>query len=135
MSKTVLKVENLNMHYETIAGNVSAVRDVSFELKEGESFGLVGESGCGKTSVAMSLLQLQADNAKISSGSIKLNDEELVNKTEKELRKIRWKGISIVFQGAMNAWNPVVKIGEQIREAIREHYPNNTKDENSEKIQ
>ena len=135
MSKTVLKVENLNMHYETIAGNVSAVRDVSFELKEGESFGLVGESGCGKTSVAMSLLQLQADNAKITSGSIKLNDEELVTKTEKELRKIRWKGISIVFQGAMNAWNPVVKIGEQIREAIREHYPNNTKDENSEKIQ
>ena len=134
MSKTVLKVDNLNMHYETIAGNVSAVRDVSFELKEGESFGLVGESGCGKTSVAMSLLQLQADNAKISSGSIKLNDEELVTKTEKELRKIRWKGISIVFQGAMNAWNPVVKIGEQIREAIREHYPNNTKDENSEKI-
>ena len=134
MSKTVLKVENLNMHYETIAGNVSAVRDVSFELKEGESFGLVGESGCGKTSVAMSLLQLQADNAKISSGSIKLNDEELVTKTEKELRKIRWKGISIVFQGAMNAWNPVVKIGEQIREAIREHYPNNTKEENSEKI-
>ena len=134
MSKTVLKVENLNMHYETIAGNVSAVRDVSFELKEGESFGLVGESGCGKTSVAMSLLQLQADNAKISSGSIKLNDEELVTKTEKELRKIRWKGISIVFQGAMNAWNPVVKIGEQIREAIREHYPNNSKEENSEKI-
>ena len=134
MSKTVLKVKNLNMHYETIAGNVSAVRDVSFELKEGESFGLVGESGCGKTSVAMSLLQLQADNAKISSGSIKLNDEELVTKTEKELRKIRWKGISIVFQGAMNAWNPVVKIGEQIREAIREHYPNNSKEENSEKI-
>ena len=134
MSKTVLKVENLNMHYETIAGNVSAVRDVSFELKEGESFGLVGESGCGKTSVAMSLLQLQADNAKISSGSIKLNDEELVTKTEKELRKIRWKGISIVFQGAMNAWNPVVKIGEQIREAIREHYPNNSKEDNSDKI-
>ena len=67
MSKTVLKVENLNMHYETIAGNVSAVRDVSFELKEGESFGLVGESGCGKTSVAMSLLQLQADNARTVS--------------------------------------------------------------------
>ena len=57
-----------------------------------------------------------------------------VTKTEKELRKIRWKGISIVFQGAMNAWNPVVKIGEQIREAIREHYPNNSKEENSDKI-
>ncbi len=135
MARTVLKVDNLNMHYETIAGNVSAVRDVSFELKEGQSFGLVGESGCGKTSVAMSLLQLQADNAKISSGSIKLEDEELVSKTEKELRKIRWKGISIVFQGAMNSWNPVVKIGEQIREAIREHFPNTSKQENTEKIQ
>ena len=135
MSKTVLKVDKLNMHYETLAGNVSAVRDVSFELKEGQSFGLVGESGCGKTSVAMSLLQLQADNAKISSGSIKLDEEELVTKTEKELRKIRWKGISIVFQGAMNSWNPVVKIGEQIREAIREHFPNTTKIENTEKIQ
>ena len=135
MSKTVLKVDKLNMHYETLAGNVSAVRDVSFELKEGQSFGLVGESGCGKTSVAMSLLQLQADNAIISSGSIKLGDEEIVTKTEKELRKIRWKGISIVFQGAMNSWNPVVKIGEQIREAIREHFPNTTKIENTEKIQ
>jgi len=135
MTKTVLKVDKLNMHYETLAGNVSAVRGVSFELKEGQSFGLVGESGCGKTSVAMSLLQLQADNAKISSGSIKLDDEELVTKNEKELRKIRWKGISIVFQGAMNSWNPVVKIGEQIREAIREHFPNTTKIENTEKIQ
>jgi len=134
MSKTVLKVDKLNMHYETLAGNVSAVRDVSFELKEGESFGLVGESGCGKTSVAMSLLQLQADNAIISSGSIKLDNEELVTKSEKELRKIRWRGISIVFQGAMNSWNPVVKIGEQIREAIREHFPNTTKLENTEKI-
>ena len=69
MSKVVLKVDNLNMHYETMAGNVTAVKDVSFSINKGESFGLVGESGCGKTSVAMSLLQLQADNAKISSGS------------------------------------------------------------------
>ena len=72
MSKQVLVVKNLNMHYETLDGPVAAVKDVSFVLNEGESFGLVGESGCGKTSVAMSLLQLQADNAKISSGSIKL---------------------------------------------------------------
>ena len=66
MAKEVLVVDKLNMHYETIDGPVAAVKDVSFKLKEGESFGLVGESGCGKTSVAMSLLQLQADNAKIS---------------------------------------------------------------------
>ncbi len=75
----------------------------------------------------MSLLQLQADNAKISSGSIVLDGQDLVGMSENELRKIRWDSISIVFQGAMNAWNPVVKIGEQIREAIREHYPSNTK--------
>ena len=81
MSKEVLVVDGLNMHYETLDGPVQAVKDVSFTLKEGESFGLVGESGCGKTSVAMSLLQLQADNAKISSGSIKLDGTELVGMT------------------------------------------------------
>jgi peptide/nickel transport system ATP-binding protein len=135
MSKEVLKVTDLNMHYETLSGNVTAVKDVSFTVYEGESFGLVGESGCGKTSVAMSLLQLQADNAKISSGSINLDGKELVGLNESELRKIRWDSISIVFQGAMNAWNPVVKIGEQIREAIREHYPSNTKSQNTEKIE
>ena len=134
MSKDVLVVKNLNMHYETLAGDVQAVKNVSFSVKEGESFGLVGESGCGKTSVAMSLLQLQADNAKISSGSIVLDGQEMVGLTESELRKVRWDGISIVFQGAMNAWNPVAKIGEQIREAIREHRPDNSKDENTEKI-
>lgn len=135
MSETVLKVENLNMHYETSDGNVAAVKDVSFSINKGESFGLVGESGCGKTSVAMSLLQLQADNAKISSGSIVLDGQELVGLSENELRKVRWNGISIVFQGAMNAWNPVTKVGEQIREAIREHYPNNSKIENTKKIE
>ena len=135
MSKDVLVVKDLNMHYETLAGNVSAVKNVSFSVKKGESFGLVGESGCGKTSVAMSLLQLQADNAKITSGSISLDGIEMVGMSESELRKVRWDGISIVFQGAMNAWNPVVKVGEQIREAIREHYPNNTKNENTEKIE
>ena len=134
MSKDVLVVKDLNMHYETLSGDVSAVKNVSFTVKEGQSFGLVGESGCGKTSVAMSLLQLQADNAKISSGSIMLDGIEMVGMSESELREVRWDGISIVFQGAMNAWNPVIKVGEQIREAIREHYPNNSKVENTEKI-
>ena len=130
----ILEVKNLDMSYKTIDGEVEAVKDVSFSVKEGESFGIVGESGCGKTSVAMSLLQLQADNAKISSGSIKLDGLEMVGMSESELREVRWDGISIVFQGAMNAWNPVIKVGEQIREAIREHYPDNTKVENTEKI-
>tara|TARA_B100001175_G_C19402280_1_gene586886 strand:+ start:131 stop:1069 length:939 start_codon:yes stop_codon:yes gene_type:complete len=122
------------MHYETLEGNVLAVKDVSFSVKSGESFGLVGESGCGKTSVAMTLLQLQPENSVISEGSIKLDGKELIGLSENELRKVRWDSISIVFQGAMNAWNPVIKIGEQIREALREHYPENSKQTNIDKI-
>ena len=134
MSNTILDVQNLSMHYETLEGNVLAVKDVSFNVKSGESFGLVGESGCGKTSVAMTLLQLQPENSVITKGSIKLDGKELIGLSENELRKVRWDSISIVFQGAMNAWNPVIKIGEQIREALREHYPENSKQTNIDKI-
>ena len=130
----ILEVKDLDMSYKTIDGEVEAVKKVSFSVKEGESFGIVGESGCGKTSVAMSLLQLQADNGKITNGEIIFDGKNIVNLSEAELREVRWSGISIVFQGAMNSWNPVVKIGEQIREAMREHYPNKTKDENTKKI-
>jgi peptide/nickel transport system ATP-binding protein len=82
----------------------------------------------------MTLLQLQPDNSVITQGSIKLDGKELIGLSENDLRKVRWDSISIVFQGAMNAWNPVIKIGEQIREAMREHYPENTKQENMNKI-
>ena len=133
MSKNILVVDNLNMHYETLEGNVMAVNNVTFSVKEGESFGLVGESGCGKSSVASTLLQLQSDNAVISSGSIKLDNQELVGMSESDLRKVRWNDISIVFQGAMNAWNPVIKIGEQIREANKRTPPSKYKKENTEK--
>ena len=134
MSTPLLEVENLSMHYDTLEGNVDAVKNISFTVNSGESFGLVGESGCGKTSVAMTLLQLQPENSVITQGSIKLDGKELIGLSENDLRKVRWDSISIVFQGAMNAWNPVIKIGEQIREAMREHYPENTKQENMNKI-
>ena len=130
----LLEVKNLSMHYDTLDGNVDAVKDISFSVKSGESFGLVGESGCGKTTVAMTLLQLQPDNSVITEGSIKLDGKELIGLSENDLRQVRWNSISIVFQGAMNAWNPVIKIGEQIREAMREHYPENSKQENIDKI-
>ena len=124
MADYALEVKNLSMHYDTLDGNVDAVKNISFNVKSGESFGLVGESGCGKTSVAMTLLQLQPENSvKITEGSIKVDGNEIIGLSENELRKIRWDSISIVFQGAMNAWNPVIKIGEQIREAMREHNP------------
>ena len=74
----LLEVKNLSMHYDTLDGNVDAVKDISFSVKSGESFGLVGESGCGKTSVAMTLLQLQPDNSVITEGSIKVDGKELI---------------------------------------------------------
>jgi peptide/nickel transport system ATP-binding protein len=109
------------MHYTTRAGEVSAVNDVSFSLEKGQSMGLVGESGCGKTSIAISLLKLLPDNAEIKSGSIYLNSTDVVPLKEEEMRRLRWSKISMVFQAAMNALNPVYKVGDQIIEAMEEH--------------
>ena len=80
----ILEVKDLDMSYRTIDGEVEAVKKVSFTVKEGESFGIVGESGCGKTSVAMSLLQLQADNGKITNGEIIFNGKNIVGLSEAE---------------------------------------------------
>ncbi|MBT8165869.1 MAG: ABC transporter ATP-binding protein [Acidimicrobiia bacterium] len=120
---TLLEVENLIMRYKTKQGYVSAVEDVSFVLHKGEALGLVGESGCGKTSVALSLLRLQADNGEIIGGEIRLGGENLVALSEDDMRKRRWDDISMVFQGAMNSWNPVYRVGDQIKEALDLHWP------------
>jgi peptide/nickel transport system ATP-binding protein len=117
----VLKVDDLTMHYTTRAGEVAAVDNVSFSLKKGEAMGLVGESGCGKTSIANSLLRLLPDNAVIKNGHIYLDGTDLVNLKEDEMRKIRWRRISMVFQAAMNALNPIYKVGDQIIEALETH--------------
>ena len=109
------------MHYKTKKGDVSAIEDVSFSLAQGESLGLVGESGCGKTSVAMSLMRLAADNARYLKGEIRLDGENLLALSEEAMRKRRWKSIAMVFQGAMNSWNPVYTVGDQIEEAIDLH--------------
>jgi len=130
----VLEVDHLVMNYRTKEGLVSAVEDVSFDLIEGDSLGLVGESGCGKTSVAMCLLRLQADNAEFHRGEIRFKGENLLALSEEEMRRHRWNDISMVFQGAMNAWNPVYRVGDQIREALRVHFPDMTVAEGRERI-
>jgi peptide/nickel transport system ATP-binding protein len=117
----LLEVDDLTMEYLTESGAVSAVSNVSFTLEAGESLGLVGESGCGKTSVAMALLRLQADNAVFRNGEVRLNGQNLLELSEPEMRTHRWKDISMVFQGAMNSWNPVQRVGVQILEAINLH--------------
>ena len=122
MSRPLLEVDHLVMNYNTEKGDVSAVEDVTFTLHAGEALGLVGESGCGKTSIAMSLLRLVADNAEFKSGEIRLEGTNLLALTEEEMRQRRWSDISMVFQGAMNAWNPVYRVGDQIREAMDLHF-------------
>jgi oligopeptide/dipeptide ABC transporter ATP-binding protein len=111
-------VEGLTTHFALESGTVMAVDDVSFTLRDGEALGIAGESGCGKTTTALSLLRLLPSNAKIVRGSVRLYGIDLVPKTENQLRRYRWREISIVFQGAMNALNPVRRIGEQIAEPI-----------------
>lgn len=118
----LLEVDGLVMRYETEAGEVSAVENVSFSLRRGEAMGLVGESGCGKTSVALSLLRLAPENARYQSGSVRWEGVDLLELSEQEMRRHRWAEISMVFQGAMNAWNPVYRVGQQIREAMYQHF-------------
>jgi peptide/nickel transport system ATP-binding protein len=121
-TKPLLEVDDLVMRYQIKAGEVSAVENVKFTVHQGEAVGLVGESGCGKTSVALSLLRLLPSNAEYVSGEIRLNGEDLLQLTDTEMRKRRWKEIAMVFQGAMNSWNPVYRVGDQIRETLDTHY-------------
>jgi peptide/nickel transport system ATP-binding protein len=122
MTTPILSVEDLTMYYTTREGDVSAVNDVSFSLAEGESLGLVGESGCGKTSIAICLLRILPDNAHIKGGHVWLGDADLVSLSDEEIRKFRWSRISMVFQAAMNSLNPVYRVGDQIIEAMQEHF-------------
>jgi peptide/nickel transport system ATP-binding protein len=116
-----LEVEGLTMSYWTREGDITAVRDATFTLHKGEALGIVGESGCGKTSIALALMRLLPDNGEIVGGAVRLNGLDLVPLPEREMRKHRWRDIAMVFQGAMNAWNPVYTVGAQIKEAMDAH--------------
>jgi peptide/nickel transport system ATP-binding protein len=118
----ILEVNDLVMNYEVKGGMVSAVEGVSFTVPRGRSLGLVGESGCGKTSIALTLMQLTANNARVLGGEVILDGESLLELSAEEMRKRRWNDLSMVFQGAMNSWNPVYTVGEQIREAMDIHW-------------
>lgn len=119
--KPLLSLKDLTLVYKTRKGFVSAIDGVTFDLYPGQSMGLVGESGCGKTSIAMTLLKLMPDNAIIQKGQILLNGKDLVPMNDTQIQDVRWKHISMVFQAAMNALNPVHKVGDQIIEAIARH--------------
>jgi peptide/nickel transport system ATP-binding protein len=131
----LLEVQNLTTRYQISRGFVKAVEDVSFSLEKGEAMGLAGESGCGKTTVALSLLRILPSNGRIVHGKIMLKDVDLVKMSNRELRdKICWRHISLIFQGAMNAMNPMYKVEDQIVEAIRFHERGVTKAKAKERV-
>ncbi|MFP3915241.1 MAG: ABC transporter ATP-binding protein [Actinomycetota bacterium] len=121
-TQPLLEVDELVMRYQIKAGAVSAAEDISFTVHQGEAVGLVGESGCGKTSIALSLLRLLPPNAEYVSGEVRLNGEDLLQLGDAEMRSRRWRNIAMVFQGAMNSWNPVYRVGDQIRETLDTHF-------------
>jgi oligopeptide/dipeptide ABC transporter ATP-binding protein len=116
----LLVVEDLRTYFKLEGATVKAVDGISFRLDDGESLGIVGESGCGKTTAALSLIRLLPANAWVAGGSVRLYGIDLMTKTEETIRRYRWREISLVFQGAMNALNPVQRIEEQIAEPIVE---------------
>ncbi len=120
-SDIVIDVEHLSISYETRRGDVQAVRDVSFTVREGETIGLVGESGCGKSTIAFGIVNHLGPNGKITDGQIRFQDHELVGRTAKELNELRGDRISMVFQDPMQALNPSVRLGDQLAEVLTCH--------------
>ncbi len=121
MPQEVLRVENLKVYYYTIRGVVKAVDNVSLTLNRGETLGIAGESGCGKSTLAWSLLRLVPPPGRIVDGRIVIDGIDITKLSHEELRKVRWRKVSMIFQGAMNALNPVMPIWLQIAEPFIYH--------------
>jgi peptide/nickel transport system ATP-binding protein len=120
-AEPLLSVENLQTQFRTEEGILRAVDDVSFTVSPGETLGIVGESGCGKSVTALSIMRLLAKNASVAGGRIVFEDQDLLTLTEDEMRAIRGNRIGMIFQEPMTSLNPVHTIGEQIAEAVRIH--------------
>ena len=121
MTNPLLNVTNLYVQYETIAGDVKALNGVSFDLSEEQIFCLVGESGSGKSTLALAMLGLLPDNATVIAGDINFDGIDILASTDIELQKIRGREISIVFQDAQSALNPIQTIGSQVEEVVQAH--------------
>ena len=119
----LLSVKNLSIGYQTARGNFRAVDNVSFDLHQGRPLGLVGESGCGKTTIGMALMGLLPENGRITSGEIQFQDRNLAACSPGEWNSVRGRDIAMIFQAAMNALNPVFRVDDQVREAIVAHFP------------
>ncbi len=118
----VLDIVNLRLYYKTLRGTVRAVERVSYRVEPGEALGIVGESGCGKTSMANAIMRTLPSNVEVYDGHVIVDGHDVVRMSEEEVRrKIRWRKVSMVFQGAMNALNPVIRVGLQVAEPLIIH--------------
>jgi oligopeptide/dipeptide ABC transporter ATP-binding protein len=117
----LLKINELRTNFYTYAGTVKALEDINLEIYETGTLGLVGESGCGKSVTALSIMRLLPSGGRIENGEVLFKGEDLLKKTEEEMRQVRGKDISMIFQEPMTSLNPVYKIGDQIAEVISLH--------------
>lgn len=130
MSDKLLEVKNLHTTFATDAGPVQAVRGVSFYVNRGESLGIVGESGCGKSVSMLSVMRLLDDNASMTADAILLDGEDLNAKSVKDMRKIQGNDIGMIFQDPMTSLNPLFTVGEQIRNPLMRHMKLNKREAN-----
>jgi oligopeptide/dipeptide ABC transporter ATP-binding protein len=112
------QVKNLTVEFQLGKSYYPAVRQLSFDLKQGETFGLAGESGCGKSTVALAIIRLLPDNARIRDGAVWFQGRDLLSLSQAELRELWWKNIAMIFQASLNSLNPVKRVGEQIAEVL-----------------
>lgn len=119
--ETLLDVRGLSLSIDTDEGTLEALSDITFTLEKGETFALVGESGCGKSLTAASLMRLLPENARVTAGEIRLDGRELLSLTEREMRGVRGAKIAMVFQESSTALDPVMTVGDQLVEMIRAH--------------
>ena len=132
--KPILELRGLRTYYHTPHGPVKAVDGVSFDLLPGQRFGLIGESGSGKSTVALSLMRLIRSPGCIESGQIVLDGVDILGLTEEAMRQVRLAGIAMVSQGAMNSLNPVIRVRQQILDGFHSHDVRLTNDESNERI-
>jgi peptide/nickel transport system ATP-binding protein len=117
----MLAIENLHTVFDTDHGLVRAVDDLAISIERGETFALVGESGCGKSMTALSILRLLPENGRVAEGAIRVGDVDVVQLPEARMRDVRGRRVGIIFQEPATSLNPVMKVGDQIVEVIERH--------------
>jgi oligopeptide/dipeptide ABC transporter ATP-binding protein len=122
VAEALLSVEDLRVEFSTRRGTVYAVNGISFEIARGETLGIVGESGCGKSVTSLAILGLLARNGRVPSGHALFEGRDLIRQSDRALRRIRGREIAMIFQDPMTSLNPVLTIGRQIREALETHF-------------